>query len=314
MPAPIVVDVGAPEPQRELSQALIEACTEAAASINTECRLVRDAPSGPYAAIAIVTWEDGGRARVEVGIRREPVSEWRMRELTFQAADADIERYRSVGFVIGSLTTAAREEESQPDPPPPKPEPEPPPPPPLPAPTPAPKPAEPRQQQAASFKRGWVGIHGMLGGGLDRGPARYGAAVAVGVRVVSHLGVVVSGGASTRQRDDKGMKPEWLEAGLGLGVSLGPLQAFHVDARLQVLAEQFTANVRIGSASDERSRTSAGWRVALDGVLPLGEIVELVAGAEGTLRPATRVHVRGNADGSTRNFELGATAGFRVEL
>jgi hypothetical protein len=274
---------------------------------------VRDAPSGPYAAIAIVTWEEGDHARVEVGIRREPVSEWRLRELTFQAADADIERYRSVGFVIGSLTTAAREEAAAPEPPAPKPKPEPPPPKPI-----SPPPAEPKHEAApprsgGGFKRGWVGIAGMLGGGLDRGKARYGAEVAVGVRIVPHLGVVVSGGASTRARDDKGMKPEWLEAGVGLGVSLGPLDTFHVDARLQVLAEQFTANAYVG-VNDERSRTSAAWRPGLDAVLPLGGIVEVVAGAEGTLRPATRVHVGGNADGSTRNFELGATLGLRLEL
>src|SRR3954471_23618885 len=110
MPAPIVVDVGVTEPQRELASALVEACTQAAASASTECRLVRDAPSGPYTAIAIVTWGEGDRAHVEVGLRRAPTSEWRTRELTFQAADADIERYRSVGFVIGSLATAARDD------------------------------------------------------------------------------------------------------------------------------------------------------------------------------------------------------------
>src|SRR6266511_3836628 len=143
MPAPIVVDVGTPEPQRDLASALIDACTQAAASISAECRLVRDAPSGPYAAIAIVTWEEGDRARVEVGIRRDPVSEWRTRELTFQSADAAIERY-----------------------------------------------------------------------------------LGVGVRVVPHLSVVLTGGASTRARDELGLLPTWLDAGIGLSVTAGPPRAF----------------------------------------------------------------------------------------
>ncbi|HTQ05136.1 MAG TPA: hypothetical protein VMI54_14830, partial [Polyangiaceae bacterium] len=95
MVAPIVVDVGVAEPQRELATALIDACSQAATGAGTDCRLVRDAPNGPYTAIAIVTWEEGDRARVEVGLRREPASEWRTRELTFQAADAEVERYRS---------------------------------------------------------------------------------------------------------------------------------------------------------------------------------------------------------------------------
>jgi hypothetical protein len=110
MPAPIVIDVGVAEPPRDLAVALVDACTQAA--MGNECRLLREVPNAPYTAIAIVTWEEGDRARVEVGLRRDPVSEWRTRELTFQHADADVERYRTVGFVIGGLATAARDEDA----------------------------------------------------------------------------------------------------------------------------------------------------------------------------------------------------------
>jgi hypothetical protein len=313
MPAPIVVDVGTPDPQRDLASALIDACTQAAASISAECRLVRDAPSGPYAAIAIVTWEEGDRARVEVGIRRDPVSEWRTRELTFQSADAAIERYRSVGFVIGSLTTAARDDAAasvKPEPPPP---PEPPPaPPPQPKPAPEPKPAP--VEAPSPSGHGWVGINGMVGGGLDRGPARYGAALGVGVRLVPHLSVVLTGGASTRGRDELGLLPTWLDAGIGLSVTVGPPRTFHVDLRALVVAERFSVDVKHGERSDERSRTTPGGLFGVDAVIPLATVFDLVVGGEATTRPATRLHVIGTANGATRNLELGAIAGFRFEL
>jgi hypothetical protein len=309
MPAPIVVDVGTLEPQRDHAQALLDACTQAAASEGTECRLVRDAPNEPYAAIAIVTWEDD-HARVEVGIRREPVSEWRTRELTFQAADAMLERYRSVGFVIGTLSIAVRDEV----PPSSSPEPTPPPsPPPTPVPKPQPQPQPDRRPERA-VGRGWVGISGVLGGGLDRGSARYGGELGVGLRLLPHLSLVLAGGASTRARDELGLRPTWLDAGVGLAVTLGPPRSFHLDLRALVIAEQFSADVRHAGQAAEMSRTTVGGRFGVDGVVPLVGILDLVVGGEGTARPATRVRVTGKADGATRNLELGAIAGLRVEL
>ncbi len=315
MPAPIVVDVGTPEPSRELAVALIEACSQAATSIGAECRLVRDAPSGPYTAIAIVTWDERDRARVEVGIRREPVSEWRTRELVFQAADAELERYRSVGFVIGTLTTAARDDVKASPPPAPEPPPKPPPPPPPePKPSPVPPPEPEREPEPFAPSGGWVGIAAMVGGGLDRGPARYGGELGVGVRLVPHLSAVLTGGASTRGRDGLGLLPTWLDAGVGLALTLGSPRSFHVDLRALVIAEQFSADAQNTTGAVERSRTTAGARFGVDAVVPLAGMFAVVVGGEGTARPATRVRITGIGNGATRNFELGAIAGFRVEL
>ena len=228
MPAPIVIDIGVAEPPRELAAALVDACTQAASS--TECHLVRDAPSGPYVAIAIVTWEEGDRARVEVGLRRDPVSEWRTRELTFQAADADVERYRSVGFVIGSLATAAHDDSAtttQPSaasPPPPSP---PPPPPPIPIIEPTPVRPPPRPVPS----HGWVAIHGTVGGALDHGPARFGGRVGAGIRIIPPLAAIVSAGASTRSRDTLGVVPQWLDAGCGLTFAIWPPTGHHLELR-----------------------------------------------------------------------------------
>jgi hypothetical protein len=314
MPAPIVIDVGDAAPQRELAAALVAACTQAAAPAGSDCRLVRDAPSEPYTAIAIVTWEEGGKARVEVGVRRDPVSEWRTRELTFQGQDAEIERFRSVGFVIGSLATASRDEavpDTAPEPEPKKPPPAPPPPAPVPVVTPKPKPTPPPR---APLSRGWMGLASTLGGGLDRGAPRYGARLTAGIRVVPHLAAIVAAGASFRARDEQGLAAQWLDAGAGLSFALLPPERSHLELRLELLAEQFSADVVNEGDRASDVRTVLATRAGGDAVFALAGPVELVLSGEATLRPATTLYVRGERAGATRNFELGAAAGLRLEL
>jgi hypothetical protein len=104
MVGPVVIDLGIADAPRESIQVLVDACTQASAE--TQCYLVHDAPEGPYAAIAILTWEADDRIRVEVGVRHVEGSEWRSRELKFKPGDVETERYRSAGFVIGMLATA----------------------------------------------------------------------------------------------------------------------------------------------------------------------------------------------------------------
>jgi hypothetical protein len=332
MPAPIVVDVGVQDPQRDLASALLDACTQAATNAGIDCRLVRDAPSGPYTAIAIVTWEEGDRARVEVGLRREPTSEWRTRELSFQSADAEVERYRSVGFVIGSLATAARDDAVPGTPLKPEPKPEPertpeptkpePPPPPLTPPkaTAVPvvnEPVEPPPHPSGSTtprKYGWIGVLGTVGGGLDHGSARWGGRGSVGVRVLPHLAVLAAGGASLRPRDSRGLAARWIDGGVGAAILLGPKSWLHADLRGELLLQDFSANVQSDAGSDEESRITFGGRVGADGVVPLGDVVDLVLGADMTFMPATKIRVGGEGAGSTRNAEVGASAGLRFEL
>jgi hypothetical protein len=334
MPAPIVVDVGVAEPQRDLASALVDACSQAAASASIDCRLVRDTPNGPYTAIAIVTWEEGDRARVEVGLRREPTSEWRTRELTFQAADADIERYRSVGFVIGSLATAARDDAvpksaasapqagaTKPEPPPAKAAPARPatPPPTKPvsvavAPPSTHEPAPPHRGPSRPRQYGWLGLTAGVGGGLDRGAARWGGQAWAGVRILPHVAAIASGGAWLRPRDDQGLRARWIDAGLGIAALLGPSNSVHLDVRGQALLESFTAHAERDGATDQMNRLSLGGRFGADGVLPLGDVVDLVLGADMTFRPATKTTVAGHSAGATRNAELGASAGLRFEL
>ena len=113
MAAPVVIDMGMAEPADAQVTAMVEACAKAVG--DGDCHLVRDAPQGPYRAIAILTWEGLDKVRIEVGLRRDDGTEWRTRALSFQPEDAEIERFRSVGFVVGTLAT----EEQPPAPPPP---------------------------------------------------------------------------------------------------------------------------------------------------------------------------------------------------
>lgn len=57
------------------------------------------------AAIAIVSWigHDYRHARVQVGVRREARAAWASRDVYFEAADPELERFRSVGLTIAIL-------------------------------------------------------------------------------------------------------------------------------------------------------------------------------------------------------------------
>lgn len=309
MPLPIVIDVGVTDPPRDLTTVLVEACTRAAAE--TACYLVRDAPEGPYAAIAVVTWEAEDRVRVEVGLRRETGAEWRSRQISFQPADLDVERYRSVGFVVGTLATSPTEE--------PPPEPTPPPPPPAPAPPPpvvplrpppaTPKPPPPRPS------RGFVGVHGLIGRGLSEGGPRVGGGLRAGIRVIDRLAVLLSAGASVRPRDDQGLELAWMDGGLGLGVAIGAPTKTHLELRLEFLGEHFAADAESADESDTRGRTIPAARIGVDGVWMIDHFVGIVASIDGTARASvTYVRVNEENAGQTLAFEPGASLGVRLEL
>ena len=100
MPAPIVVEVYSPQPGPQELAVLIAACSRAAAPnecISSEAR-TGDSPLG----VAIVR-RDGDRARIELGLRSVVNSEWSTRDLVFQPEDDELERYRAIGFAIGTL-------------------------------------------------------------------------------------------------------------------------------------------------------------------------------------------------------------------
>jgi hypothetical protein len=309
MPLPIVIDVGVTDPPRELTNVLVEACSQAA--IESPCHLMREAPEGPYAAIAIVTWEGTDRVRIEVGLRRETGAEWRSRLITFQPADLELERYRSVGFVVGTLTTGAQDE--QPAKPAPAPAVEPAPPAPV-APL-VPPPARPKEPPSSDAARGFVGLTGLVGAGLDEGGPRFGGNLRAGIRAIERLAVLVSAGAAVRARDDNGLSLTWIDAGLGLGYALGQPARAHAELRLEFIAERFTADARTESRTDTHGRTQLAARLGADGVWMLSGVFGVVAGVEATFRPSkTHLKVDDVEVGSTLVVDPAGTLGVRFEL
>jgi hypothetical protein len=311
MVAPVVIDIGIADAPRESIQVLVDACTQA--SSETQCHLVRDAPEGPYAAIAIVTWEANDRIRVEVGLRLAGGSEWRSRELNFQPGDAETERYRSVGFVIGTLASARDPERA-----------------PRAATDPEPEPtldrsrAEPNREYGSERLpapngqtplHGWVSVAAVSARAFSEGAPRLGGSFRVGVRVASRLSVTVSAGASSRPRDDRGLLLSWLDAGLGIGVALGPPANSRVELRLDALVERLSAEARSMADVDAAGRTQPAARLGVDGVWQLTPPFALVLGAELLARPsATRFRVQGKEVGTSGPFEVGAALGARLDL
>lgn len=311
MVAPVVIDLGVADAPRESVQVLVDACTQAARE--TECHLVRDAPEGPYAAIAIVTWEAGDRIRIEVGVRRTEGAEWRSRELTFQPGDVEVERYKSVGFVIGTLATTQDPDAAKPaaETRPPVPVHEEPPPEPL---KPAPSERLP-PRKAPKPLQGWVSVSAVGARAFSEGAPRIGGSFRVGVRVVSSLSVMVSAGASSRPRDDTGLLLSWLDTGIGLGVALGEASSSRVELRADVLVERLSADARSSSDVDAAGRTQPAARLGVDGVWQLAMPFALVASVELLGRPsATRFRVGGQDVGTSGMLEVGGALGARLDL
>jgi hypothetical protein len=314
MPLPIAIDVGVTEPPRELAGVLVESCTRAA--VDSTCYLVKEAPDDSYAALAIITWERDDKVRIEVGLQREQGTEWRSRQLSFQAGDVAVERYRSVGFVIGTLATASKDEPSASEPSPESTSSTSPPPVAVPAATPqASEPATSLPPAASGPSRGFLGVSAIAGRPVDRGGLRVGGNVRLGLRLLPRLAVLASAGLSTRPRDDFGLRIVWVDAGAGAAFTLGSPVASHVEVRLELLVEQFSAEARGAAGAATQARVLPTLRPGLDGVLRLGSFMELVAGVELTGRPAlTTVNVESTERVETQHIEFGASLGARAHF
>jgi hypothetical protein len=307
MAAPVVIDMGMAEPADAMVLSMVEACAKAVG--DGDCHLVRDAPQGPYRAIAILTWEGVDKVRIEVGLRRDDGTEWRTRSLSFQPEDAELERFRSVGFVVGTLAT----EEPPPAPPPtieapapvaPPPKPEPPPPP-LPKPTPSPS-----VRPVSS-----IGLVGTMGGALDEGAPRYGGALRGRFGISSWIGVSTSVGGSVRPRDQHELMLRFLDAGVGLGFILSPPRPIGWELDVQAVIESFYATAEGSGESDSANRVLPAARVELDLVWSVVPKLQLLVGGNVFARPAsTTVMVAGEAVGTTGILEVGISAGARFEL
>jgi hypothetical protein len=83
-------------------EALLEACT--AAAFNAVCVPISEGRGAD--TVVLVAWRGPRAARVEVLGRGGEQRRW-MRDLEFEAADATLEKWRSVGYAVGSLASEA---------------------------------------------------------------------------------------------------------------------------------------------------------------------------------------------------------------
>jgi hypothetical protein len=326
--APIVVEVYAPAPRPAELAALLAACSRAAAP--KEC-VSSDAKSAePPLGVAIVR-RDAERARIELGLRSAPSAEWSTRDLVFQPGDDELERYRAIGFAIGTLVAGQREPPS----PPPASEPstetesEP-----LPPPLPTPKaervvrrePAqpeeseaepEPRSSPATHGSRGvWVDAAGSLGLGLIPGPPRAGAALRGAVEILPHSFFVVVEGGYAESVGNESLRVRWQAVGGGLGHPLAPrLRSFGVDLRLLVAFERLLVTATEGNLSESGARWKPGVTAAIDGYWNVAPPLGLLLTASTFIDPRpTVVRSLSQEVGETPALGLSGFVGVRIKV
>jgi len=106
--ATIAVEIPAASSAPEQAEGLLRACTIAAAP--DRCEMAGSAADAAT-AFAVVTWT--GELSVKIDIGRAGASDWIERRMTFSPEDPAPERWQAVGFAIGTLIGAARQQEAE---------------------------------------------------------------------------------------------------------------------------------------------------------------------------------------------------------
>jgi hypothetical protein len=319
VPAPIVVEVSAPLPRPQELSALIAACTRAATP--NECITSDVKSSEPPLGVAIVRRE-GDRARVELGLRGGASAEWSTRDLVFQPGDDELERYRAIGFAIGTLVA----KQVEPQPPasaassnsePTKTASEPPAPPrPAPAVTAAPAPPPPRPAEPVPPRATWLELVGSTGLALIPGSPRFGGALR-GATEIRPRGLFVVAETSYAERlGEPALKVQWLGMALGVGHPLAPgLRTLSVDVRLAFAVERLALTAHDGERSASDARWKPGVSVGLTASWLVARPVSVLLGAATFVDPKhTVVEVGGEQVGETPALGLNGFVGLRLQL
>jgi hypothetical protein len=306
------VEVYAPQPRAQELSVLISACSRAAAPnecITSETR-TSDSPLG----VAIVR-RDGDRARIEVGLRGVVSAEWSTRDLIFQPGDDELERYRAIGFAIGTLV--ARQVEP-PEPPP--------------APAPVTAPVEPVAPAAAEpvapdklvpkpsreprRRSTWLDLSGGIGLGLIPGPPRTGGTLRAASELVPR-GIFAAAETGYAERaGDPSLKVRWLSVALGVGHPLMPQQrSLGVDARLLLVLERLSLTAVDGERSDGASRWKPGISAAVDAHWEVAAPLGLLVSAATLVDPErTVIRTRGTQVAETPALGFSGFLGMRLKL
>lgn len=312
--AVIVIEISAPSVSDDALLVLVSACSRAAR--DAECVLAKNAPEDQPEAVAIVSAQGEDKMRVEVGVRQGDHDSWRTKDFAFLAADEAADRWRAVGFAIGTLAETNVAPETRASAPP-----ETPPPPTRSTASAAqarPAQPKPRQKQALGLPL-FVGAAAVFGPGLDRGPWRLGAALYADLALRSApLFFRIGGSAATRVTSDaSGTAARWYDVSAGAGVRLvGALESGGLELSGRMLAEHFDVSVSaIDGRSADRGRWVFGFESELGGRVQIVPDLFLTASVLAAgLSSATDVRAFGGAIGSASSFRYLGSFGIRVRL
>jgi len=319
--AAIVVEVYAPEPAPDQLSTLIAACSRAAQP--NEC-VTSDMKTGePPLGVAIVHRE-GDHARIELGLRGTAQAEWSIRDLSFQPDDDELERYRAIGFAIGTLV--ARQFE-----PPPSPEPSvddratdsrvrKPPSSPAPPPRVEPPPSEtkledtPRPPRRA-LRSTWLELHGTGGLALVPGPPALGGVLRAASELVpGGLFAVVETSYAERVGAPE-LHARFLDAALGLGQPLLQLRSLNWDVRLSFAVERLAVTAFDGSRQESALRWKPRIAASTFAHVPVSASIALSAGIGTSLDSKQSVIYVGDSQvAETPTFGFNGYIGVRVRL
>ena len=257
----VTVQIDPVAPVAVLEERLLGACS--AGLERTRCVSSRAEEALSPRAVAVVSWNSELHASIEVGLYQGEEPLWISRELAFEAADPEVERWRAVGFTIALLVNDPRLEQSAAVPAEP-----------VDSPLPEENPSAP-----APPPRTFVEARARAGSGVVSGPLRWGG----GVRLEHALGVglFVTGGVNYAIASDTALEARWLDVSAGAGFSSGALlPGIESSVRLELLFENVGVTVRRGELTDRASAWVPGVSLGADLRWPLSDHWSFGAGAE----------------------------------
>lgn len=309
--AVVVIEVAAPEPSADQLSALIGACNQA--SERAACVLAEHAPEGPARAVAIIK-SDGDRVRVDLGLRRSAGDEWHTRELAFEPHDDPLERWRTIGFAIGTLAQAVEDERpAEPEAPPNAPvEPSP-----QPLKTSEPQRSEPAPAPRAQSPGAW--FDGAFGAGPAFDPVRWraGGTLRTGIELARSGPYFTASTFYAKSLAVSGSRLdlEWLGFAAGVGHPLlGGDGAAGLEARVEATLSRLQVTATDAPRVDRGDRWLFGGRLGVDGTLWLSPWLAAIGSIEGSLQPATDVRISGVLVGSAPAPSVGVWLGARVRV
>ncbi|MET0592144.1 MAG: hypothetical protein ABW133_05560, partial [Polyangiaceae bacterium] len=276
MPAPVVVVQGLP-PAPDLRNAALSACSEALKFRSCVSPDDSDRNGSAPIAKADVSWPDGEGRHARVIVERVGATENRRvdRDTRFSDRDPIVERWRTIGLVIAALvgesetTKESSDLEERPSPPAFVPRPEP---------------------------RGWLGLSGFVGPGLDDGSVRLGLAIQGAIALSSMFFLQGSASHAIRPEGERGIDVRWttLTAGGGLRTEI-PNADIALRARFELLVEYLRASSSSGLAvSGGGSKISPGIRYGGEARWPARSAVGMTLGFSAWSLPGgTAIQING---------------------